>query len=340
MKLHIRRLCMGIIAFAIISSFSTQDAKAQIGDIGDFFSAGAADAEALTRAYLSPLPTGVATGLNSGWNGSASARKTLGFNIAIRTSLAFVPTGSQDFDFNELGLTNIELAPGESNILPTLNGDKGGTDVNLFAGSGPGRTQIGSFEIPGGIGFAGVPAPVIEAGIGLIKGTDITIHYLPEIGYDDYGDISLIGGAIKHELTQYLPAEKLIPVDISLMFGYTEMNINADLGGIGQTIEITNSAWVLNALVGKTLPFVSVYGGLGVQGGAMDVAAKGTFTVDSQIVAGGSITDPFDYTEDSDAAVHALAGFRFKLGLIAFYLEGTLAEYSTVNAGLGISFRQ
>ena len=52
-----------------------------------------------------------------------------------------------------------------------------------------------------------------------------------------------------------------------------------------------------------------------------------------------TISDPVSYTQDSDAGIHALAGFQFKLGPIRLYAEATAAEYFTANAGIGIGLR-
>ncbi len=326
-----------IMIFMLMAS--GQKANAQLADVGDFLQAGADDATALTRAYLTPLATGLTTSLNSGWNNTAAPRKTLGFSLDIRVGAALVPGADQDFNVNDLGLTNLAVAPGQDPVSPTLAGNSGaGPQLNLVNGGVPTGT---SFELPGGAGVSLVPAPVVQAGIGLIKDTDITVRFIPETSIGDYGDISLVGGAVKHGINQYLPAEKLLPVDISVMFAYTQVNLNANLdaaGGSGQKIETTTNAWVLNALVGKSLPLVALYGGVGVQGGSMDVDILGDFQVDTGL-GGGTISDPVSYSADSDASVHILGGARLRLGFLAFYVESMVSNYTTVNAGVGISFR-
>ena len=45
------------------------------------------------------------------------------------------------------------------------------------------------------------------------------------------------------------------------------------------------------------------------------------------------------YTQDSDAAIHALAGFQLKIAVLRIYVEATMAEYATFNAGIGIGLR-
>jgi len=338
-----RRLKLIFSTFLVMATLGSSTAFAQLDDIGEFLRAGTEDAERLTRAYLSPLPTGLSTSLNSGWNGTAAPRKTLGFSIDVRVAAAFVPDSDQDFNLNEIGLQNVEPADQLEFIAPTISGDDGDAPtVNLFADTGVGgRQQIGSFELPSGSGVSLVPAPMIQASLGLIKDTDITVRFIPETDLDDYGDISLFGGSVKHGINQWLPGGNLLPVDISLQAGFTQVELNANLdalGGNDQRVETTTNTFVLNALVGKTLPFISIYGGAGIQSGDFEVDVLGDFEV--QTIAGTTtITDPISYTEDSEASVHLLGGVRFKLAIFNIYAEGTVAEYSSLNAGIGFSFR-
>ena len=135
-------------------------------------------------------------------------------------------------------------------------------------------------------------------------------------------------GGIKHGLNQWLPGGKLLPIDVSIMAAYTTLSLNADISS-KQSVETTTDGFVLNALVGKTLPFLSAYGGIGFQ--------TGSFALD--IDQGGLLSESISYTQDSDAAIHAMAGFQLKIAILRIYVEATMAEYATVNAGIGIGLR-
>lgn len=338
--------------------------QAQFGDIGTFLKAGAEDASKLTKEFLKPYPTGFGTGLNAGFTETATPKKLLGFSLQIRPSLAVVPSSDKSFDINTLGLQKIRVSPGENSISPTIAGssDKGPM-LEIFENN----QKISEFRMPGGTGFAYVPAPIVQASVGLIKGTDVTLRFLPEIQLSDYGDISILGGAIKHDIGQYIPGSSVFPMDISVMVGFNKINIDANLDlqpdnnatrdpndpkliqnpspdfSNQQTTTSTNT-FVANILVGKSLPFISGYVGLGFQKASFDLDMKGDYPVSSYnpLTPGADyvvLSNPFSLTIDSDSSVHALAGFRIKLGILAFYGEATLANYLTANAGIGISFR-
>ncbi|WP_018126235.1 DUF6588 family protein [Balneola vulgaris] len=342
-------------------------AKAQFGDIGAFLEAGAKDAELLTREYLKPFPTGFGSGLNAGFTEGAAPKKILGFSIQIRPSVAVVPSTDQSFDISTLDLEKIRVAAGEDPIAPTIAGeDKAGPLLEIFDDpNDPNRNKLGEFRMPKGTGFNYVPAPIVQASIGLIKKTDVTVRYLPETNISDFGDISILGGAIKHELSQYVPGGKLLPVDISVMVGFNQITANADLNlepvgtrdpndpNLGsnpnpnfddQQVKTTTNTFVVNALVGKSLPFISAYAGVGFQQATFDLDMKGDYPVKSfnpitPTQDYNVVTDPFGFSIDSESNMHLLGGFRLRLGILAIYGEATLASYFTANAGVGISFR-
>lgn len=337
---------------------------AQLGDIGAFLKAGAEDATILTKEYLKPLPTGFGTGLNAGWNEGAAPKKTLGFSIQVRTSAAIVPESDRSFDISTLGLNKIRVANGEDPVSPTLAGvSEQGPLLEIFEDPNDPTTKIGEFPMPKGTGIAVVPAPIIQASLGLIKGTDISVRFVPEVEIGDYGSFGVIGGAIKHDFLQYIPGGKLMPFDLSVMVGYNQIKLNGNLNlnpeGArnpfdpslvsnptpdfdDQAVNTTTNAYVVNAIIGKSIPLISVYGGVGYQKADFDLSIDGDYPVNTDVMGQqyyNVISDPVSFTLESESNVHLLGGFRLRLGVLAIYGEATLANYFTANAGVGISFR-
>jgi len=330
-----KTLQKAILGGFILGLMAISPANAQLDEIQAFLSSGPENATLLTRAYLSPLPTGLGTGLNSGWTTKAKPTKTLGFSLQLRVAGAQVPSSGQSFDARTLGLQNVDITGVSSNTIS--GGDVSGQTISAQAGSGDNY----SFNVPGGTGFEYVPVAMIQGNIGLIKSTDLTVRFIPETSLGSYGDISVIGAGIKHDLNQWLPGGKLLPVDISVMAAFSQTNLNADItfnGGTDQRIETSTNTFVLNALVGKTLPFISVYGGVGYQKASFELDILGDYVIGSTPFT-TTISDPVSYTQDSDAGIHALAGFQFKLGPVRLYAEATAAEFFTANAGIGIGIR-
>lgn len=362
---NFKKIIKGLCALSVISLATVGTANAQFGDIGAFLKAGVDDATILTKEYLRPFPTGFGTGLNAGWNEAAAPKKTFGFSIQVRPSLAFVPGSAQKFDVSTLGLEKIVVAQGEDPVTPSIAGkNSSGPLLEIYDDpNDPNRNKLGEFTMPKGTGFSFVPAPIAQVSLGLVKGTDVSVRFLPETEIGDFGNIEILGGAVKHDIGQWLPGSKLLPVDLSVMAGFNQISVNGTLDlqpdGVrnpndpslssnpnpdfeDQAVETTTNTFVLNALVGKQLPLLSVYGGVGYQTASLDLDIKGDYPVNTN-VAGQDfynvISDPISFSLDSESSVHLLGGFRIRLGVIAIYGEATLANYFTANAGIGISFR-
>jgi hypothetical protein len=248
----------------------------------------------------------------------------------------------------------MEVAPGNSSITPTIAGnDSPGPEMIVTDDSG---NELTRFNMPEGTGFAFVPAPTIQASIGLIKNTDITVRYFPQTDISDFGSFGVLGGAIKHDITQWIPAGNALPVDISIKAGFNRISVDGNLdvrpetgsvpndpNNIGdfsdQEVNTSTNTFVVNALVGKSLPFISGYIGAGFQKSTFDLNVNGDYPVSLPFNRYEVVNDPIGFSVDGESNAHLLGGFRIKLGFLAIYGEATLANYFTANAGVGLSFR-
>lgn len=352
------------LGFCLIGLVSTP-AKGQISDVGAIIQAGANDASLLAREYLAPAGKGFGAGLNAGWFNSAKTHQTLGFDISIKASLAIVPDSDKEFDVTGLSFQRLELESGSPTTTPTLAGDSDAARSSFVIREtvGGNTYTIGNFTMPEGTGVGYVPTPMIQASVGLIKNTDVTLRYFPEYENEEYGRISLFGLGVKHELNQWLPGGKLLPVDISVQAGFTNLEVDGNLdvpmpsaddnGGYtaadfeGQKITTKTSGWTANVIVGKTLPILSVYGGVGIESATMEIKTVGNYPVEVpdtnnpgqttiESIAG---EDLFNFEIESDNKVHALAGIRIKLAFLTISADYTLSKYPMANAGIGFSFR-
>ena len=323
-----------LLSLLITASFLAhiEDTHGQLKEIEKFLDAGGDNVEALTKAYLSPLPNGVITGLNSGWTTKAKPTKSLGFSLQLRASFATVPTVEQMFDANTIGLEGISVSPGKSSTIAGENID--GQILTLPDNS--------TLSLPSGINFPYVPTPMVQANLGLFLGTDVTIRYVPEVDLQDYGSVDLVGVGIKHDLNQWIPGGKLLPIDLTIMAAYTQFNMSIDLefnqGAQGQRVESATQAIVTNFLIGKTIPLLSAYAGIGYQLGDFELNMLGDYIIGSG-VRQSTLTDPVSYTQSYNGGIHLIAGAQIKLALFRLFAEVTTAEYTTFNGGIGIGLR-
>lgn len=363
-------LILGLFASG---AFLSTPAQAQLGDAGEILKSGAADANLLLKSYLEPFGKGFGAGMNTGWFTSAGTHKKLGFDLSLNVGIAVVPSSGLSFNVDDLNFSSLERTGGSA-VTPTINGEDN-TDTRLGAywndPTTPSNTEsdiLYEFGAPAGVGFEYVPAPMVQASIGLIKSTDLTVRFVPETSLgDDFGNVALFGLGFKHGLNQWIPGGKLIPVDVSLQAGFTKLtlttpfDVNPESGSDikndfaastwdDQSLDFEANSFTINAIVGKTLPFVSAYVGLGYETSETTIATPGAYpitsvnddyngTTETRTKKIESIVDPIDITIGGENSLRAFGGVQFKIAVIKIFANYTAATYSSFNAGFGITFR-
>ncbi len=337
------RIYSKILLIVGLSLTLTNVSKAQF-DFDSFLEAGLADANKLLQSYMEPAFQGIGYGINSGWYNTARPHKTLGFDLNVMVSAAIVPTGGEFFTFNNSDYSNVKLSNGTSGQLPTLFGPNLGADdlpeLTFFDNSGNQTIRISA---PTGLGIEeeltinAVPTPMIQLGIGLIKGTDLKIRYVPDvsIGEEDESSVKLFGIGVMHDIKQHLPVVKALPFDLSVFVGYTNLKttfvIDSDLN---QTAEFETKGTVVQALISKKLAFITAYGGLGYAKSKTTFGLLGQYTTETS-----SFTDPINLAYDN-GGVRANVGLRIRLLFLNIFGEYAFQEYNTATVGIGFSFRE
>jgi len=367
--------CTLLFAISSLSILTTaEDARAQLNDAGEILRAGAQDANVLMENYLKPFGAGFGADLNSGWINTASAYKPFGFDLRVNAALSIVPDTDRMFSISDLGLQQVKVLEGSS-LTPTVSGDEidgayvGQTFTNPVTGQ---EEELYGFNLPQGIGFPYVPAPMVQLTVGLAMDSDISVRYFPTYDVPDMASVGLWGFGFRHGLNQWLPGGKLLPVDLSVQVGYTQINANSsfnvqpeidDMTHVpsgyernaarwrGQGMDLKASGFTGNLLVGKNLSFLSLFAGLGVQSSKVEIFTPGSFPVldvnpdfdprqdGSKPRMVSSIDAPIDLKLNGANDMHALAGFRIRMAIFTISGSYTYANYPVANLGIGISFR-
>jgi hypothetical protein len=344
------------LLLSVFISCLTDSVLGQTNQIGAFLRTGAGDAEVLTKAYLRPLVNGIESDLNTGWFTAASSHKFLGFDIQIHVAATFIPPGSRRFNVRNLDLKKTEVADGASAFSPTANGDNlPGTEVVIKDDN---NKETAHFRLPGGSGLHLAPAPMIQASVGLIKKTDLIVRYVPNVHAGDYGNFQMEGVGFKHSLSQWIFSGNTFPVNIAVAAGYTHVRVNAALhlrpasnavpdpshpGSYNdQKVKTAFNTFTAQLVVGKSFPFISVYLAGGYAYSKMKLAVKGDYPVavnDNGIKETTTLTDPFSYRQTGSDKFNVTAGLEIKLFFFRIFGQYSIGERSTVDAGIGVSFR-
>ncbi|TAI49847.1 DUF6588 family protein [Flagellimonas allohymeniacidonis] len=333
-----------IVLILVLCSFSLGMAQSNLNDL---LAAGLNDAERYTTSYLAPVTEAGVYSISNGWYNSADAKPLGGFEISIVGNLTGFKNkdDKKSFTLDTADYENLQFADGStSRQVSTALGDIEGVDVFVEADVN-GTSVRADFELPSGLASEDlnfVPSGYIQASVGLIKGTEVKARFLPKIDTDDV-KIGLYGFGVQHDFTKHLPADKILPVAISAVIGYTRLSGEYDftdtdvIAGENQRIDAKFSSWNFSAVVSTKLPVINFYGGLGYITGKSDTDILGTYVVTSGPFQ-TTYEDPFLITNNVSGVVGNI-GTKLKLGFFRINADYNIAEFSTFTFGLNFGFR-
>lgn len=325
------------------------------GDLNELMTGSLQDATKLLDGYTKPALKAFGYGLNQGWYNTAKPHKTFGVDLTISVSAVTIPNSDLFYTVNNSELTNVDLisvdgqtvAPGTGSAqVPTIFGpDTPPTFENRNTGA--------QFETAGGldlkeeIGIQAMPVPIAHLGIGLPKGFDLKIRFVPTLNIGDDAKFDLFGVGVMHDVKQYIPGIKNLPFDLSGFVGYTSMKLVSNLdvtAGNNQSAEFKSSATTIQALVSKKISVLTVYGGIGYNIAKTKIAMLGTYEFEDVDQFGYpttiSVTDPITLSSDA-SGMRATAGLRLKLAVITLHGDYTVQKdnFNTLTVGFGINVR-
>ena len=290
------------------------------------------DGKSLIEAYVSPLGYSLGAALNNGWYNTAKPHKLGGFDVTITANIVMIPEESKSFNISESNGNT--FSGGET---PTILGNGDGVSASYNAPPLPATSS----DMPKGLNIPIIPLPMLQAGVGLIKGTELDFRYMPELPIGDAGKVGLFGIGLKHDILQWLPIVDKIPIDLSIQAGYTKLSSEIELIAPNPAIpspqaNLDVSATTVNLILSKKLLMFTPYLGLGYN------STKTTFNVEGNYNVAGLPIDVSDLTKidfESKNNFRADIGFRFNIAVLALQANYTFSEYPTATLGAGISLR-
>lgn len=361
-----KRFTSIFILHILLVFLSANTSNAQVRTLGNFIASGPEDAQKLFEAYLSPYLNGFGASMTGGWYNTASAHEPLGFDITITANVAIVPSEYRTYDVNALELDGLVLADENEQFAASIAGDKeDGPVMNYNLGE---FADIEAFELPPGTDFPYVPSPMLQAGIGIYKGTEIMGRYMPNLGYKDKGKVGFWGVGLKHDIKQWIPGLKDLPVlNISLMGGYTRLNsfvaMRITPGSLNledyfngdedvwddQELDLSSSSFTGNLLISADLKIVCFYGGVGFATTKTTLGLEGNYPMITGIDTGTAepiveaVNNPLSFeAKNQDGGItkpRMNIGMRLKFGVFTLHADYTRANFNVITAGMGVSFR-
>ncbi len=323
--------------------------KAQNG-VDLFLQAGVEDAAKMIQNYLEPVFEGIGYGYSNGWYHTAKPHETFGFDISVSANLAFVPQKELTYTFNNTDFTNIQLSNSSSDQLPTALGPYRKEERPELTFYNDGEEVIRATSPPGAIdlkkeiGFNAIPVPMVQAGIGLIKETDLIIRFVPPINFgEDAGRVSMFGYGFKHNLGQWIKLLDYAGVDVSVLAGYSNLSLSVDLSDENDPATNGNegrfrmNGLVFQGIVSKEyIDIFTIYGGIGYSRAGSTTEILGIYPIDEDFDQ--LPEDPIDL-KYSDGSMNLTMGLRIRLVALTINTAYTIQDYPVLSAGVGVSVR-
>ncbi|MEI8074117.1 MAG: DUF6588 family protein [Bacteroidota bacterium] len=352
MKKIIVLICMAVISFT---------AKAQ--DFGQILAGSLPDANRYINEYMRPFAEGEIYNLSRGWYSTARTHKFLGFDISINGQFAIVPSGKENFTFNNADYTSFKLNGGASSApLPTIMGGSSSQLINVTT-TVNGQSVSTSFTAPKGIGDdlkknisfvpPAAPLPVVQIGLGLIKHTDIKLRYFPKTNFSGM-EIGIFGLAVQHEFSDYLPFIKKVPfLHLSALAAYSKIDASYlpsfDAGSPVQSSNAvagyTISAFTLQGIASVKFSLLELYTSVGYSKGTSNIDLKGNYNVtyNTGLPAPNNkttaqLTDPISLGYNASGLSNSW-GIRLNITILKIYADYTFATYNSAGAGIALAIR-
>ena len=343
MKFRTKVLFTVVLLSAVAFTSNGQDG------LEELLESGVSDATKITGAYVAPGFKAIGNALAAGWYNTGAPHKLGGFDLTITGNLAYIPDDELFFDAAALDLETVRLVDPGDDLAPTIMGPDITPTYEILDqnGSPTGETFEGppGLDLKGELGLRAIPLPMANLGIGLPKGTELKVRFIPTIGGDgDEVQFKFWGLAIMHDVKQHIPKMNLVPIDISFFGGYSKMKITTDLSGTfdsngtDQTGAITMTSTTLQGLVSKKVSVLTFYGGLGYNIIKTALEMKGSYDIDGSTTIESYENNPLSI-DISGSGPRFTVGMRLKLGILTFHGDYTLQKYNVLSAGLGFSFR-
>ncbi len=326
-----KKLLLLLLCVPLIFSGQVQQLDAIIQD----------DASNFLEAYFSPLGQSFGAGLNNGWYNTAKPHKLGGFDVTLTLNAIHVPSTMLVFDPNDIDNFS------SNSTTPTILGAAEGSEIT-YTNNGNSIT----FDMPdqGPLNKSLIPMPMINAGLGLVKETEIDFRYLPtydfDMGFGGKGSVELWGIGIKHDLLQWIPlAGDAIPISLSVQAGHTKFNTSFSIENpdpslsLNQDISMDVNATTVNLIVSKKLLMLTAYAGIGYNS---SVTTFNTETESFYLGINGSsiqMNIPLEMKFESQNEMRTNIGLKVNLAVIAIQANHTFSKYPVTTVGVGISVR-
>ncbi|MBN2571913.1 MAG: hypothetical protein JXA68_07285 [Ignavibacteriales bacterium] len=255
------------------------------------------------EGYIKPIVTSYGIGINSGTFNTAYV--PTGFSFSLRTvGMYLVIPDDQKLFTPQLPSGYVADEP-----TATIYGDHGA----VYPGS------EGYVTFPGGLNISNLPFAMVQLAAGFY-GTELMVRYLPEI---DLGTekLNFWGIGFKHMASMHFP---MIPVDVSLQFFHTSLNVS-------EILDIQSNLYNLH--VSKEFIIFTPYLGLQLESTHCDLS----YTIEGDPASGDPdvrVDQDINLSLDGENTFRATFGVMINLAILKINVDYGFGAQGVATVGL------
>ncbi len=298
--------------------------------------------------YARPVFEGMGNALTAGFVRTPDVHDQLGFDIGVRIMGALIPDEKKSFTPvlpSSITVDGSEFPDGMDRTFSNPYSVQGGPTSPTAVGDGDGVTLApagafadslakygknpADFEVPFPEGFdvPAIPFAVIQAGLGVGFGTEVSARFIPGIEVDDeVGEVSAFGLGVTHQINRWLPGP--VPVDLAAFGGYQSFTVGEYLDA---------STTTLGVAVGKGLGPLSVYGMGQYESPSVDLEYTVSNPNDNPALPDDG--EVIRFSPGLEGGTRFGVGAQLDLLLLQFALEYSAGDYNAVTGRISLSFR-
>jgi hypothetical protein len=254
--------------------------------------------------YLQPLGDAFGANINSGLFHTAQIPQGFYLSLTLEAMGALISSDSKTFS----ATTDDPFSPATTTMAPTVFGS-----VDPVSVPGVGGTE---YVFPGGINLSTFPLLVPQLTVGSVLGTEAVVRYVKAKVSNDVGEIKLLGGGVRHSISQYLLD---FPIDLSVGIFMQKF----DLGDI-----ISANATFIGVQGSYSTGVLTLYGGPAYEKSHIDVS------YDLKSETGNKVT----FKLDGANSLRLTVGAGLRLSALLIHADYNLGSQNVVSAGVGFGF--
>ncbi|NND89178.1 MAG: hypothetical protein HKM28_08055 [Flavobacteriaceae bacterium] len=266
-------------ALMIFCMAGSSTALGQLNDVEDVLN----DLVVVSQQFVTPAADASVYQSTASWYSNASTLDLFEVDASIHFNVLPIGGARKEFNVQNSDFNNLTIRGANQAMVPTALG--GDTDVFYDFTIDGESYEMKAFE---GVKESVILHPYLQASVGLWKETEVTLRYSPRVKLDQ-SNYTILGGALKHSISQYFRNSKSAPIEVAALVSYATFDLN--LGFEDFELQATDSntpplavlngltvvaqSWLFQGIVSRRFNSLELQAALGYTNSQVDYLIQG-----------------------------------------------------------------